>query len=103
MTRGALKADQFRMKLPLPPESCGAALGCKDDPLLAKCNYIPGEGEGDDCIYVTDCNEGGKLFIKPFVVHEEVSMLETETLDGQFDFCAETEDKTPEEYVYQKG
>lgn len=103
MTRGALKADQFRMKLPLPPESCGAALECKNDPLLARCNYTPGEGDGDDCIYITDCNEGGKLYIKPFVIHENVRMLDAETLDGQFDFCAETEDKTPEEYVYQSG
>lgn len=84
MTRGALLKNQFRLKV--PDIICNDNFMCNGNyikPQLASC----GNEDLNNCRYITQCNNGGKLLIKPWVIHDTIIAGDVLELEGKANIC----------------
>lgn len=105
LKRGAVKKGQYKLKV--PGENCMDA--------IATCPTAPSSGSyktygancnsnDADCTYITECNEGGALMIKPWIVHKNVVTGDIIELKGQGSICRDDSFQLqPLDYVNQSG
>lgn len=85
MTRGALLKNQFRLKV--PDVICTDDFMCNGKIDYSKPQLAPCGNTHSDCIYITECNKGGKLLIKPWVIHDDIISGDVLELEGKADIC----------------
>lgn len=105
LKRGAVKKGQYKLKV--PGETCMDEIEtCAMEPSSESYKTYGANCSSNnaDCTYITKCNEGGALMIKPWIVHKNVVTGGIIELKGQGTVCRDSSFQLqPLDYVNLAG
>lgn len=105
LKRGAVREGLYKLKV--PTESCIDTIStCQTEPSSSdyKTYGASCDSNESECTYITDCNEGGALMIKPWIVHKSIVTGDIIELKGQGTICKDDSFQSePLDYVNQAG